>query len=165
MQGSGDAEKEKRRARDLKPGMPENGKTRNHQPCDDLSFAPLGADDHPGGRRIGQLIYSVSVIGEEENRLIRGEDGSQAEQPSLRGNEADKFLLALPQHGAGNFGVGAHSVVLEPDALAVSDPVLDQGATQLQDPLFALPLKGSLGHIASRPFIPERGDVLSQSFC
>lgn len=165
VKNPGHAEKEKRRARDLKPGMPENGKTRNDQPCDDLPFAALGAHGHPGGRRIGQLIYSVSVIGEEENGLIRGEEGSQAEKPSLRGNEADKFLLALPQHRAGNFGVGTHRVVLEPDTFALLDPAADQGAAQVQDALFALPLKGPLGNIASRPFIPERGDVRSQPFC
>jgi hypothetical protein len=61
--------------------------------------------------------------------------------------------------------MGAHGVVLEPDALTLSGPVPDQGATQLQNALFTLPLKGPLGNIASRPFTPERGDVLSQPFC
>jgi hypothetical protein len=58
--------------------------------------------------------------------------------------------------------VGAHGVVLEPDTLSFSDPSPDQGAAQIQDALFALPLKGSLGNIASRPFFPKGGDVLSQ---
>jgi hypothetical protein len=54
--------------------------------------------------------------------------------------------------------VGAHGVVLEPDALAFSDPVPDQGVAQLQDALFAFPLKGALGNIASRPFFPKGDD-------
>jgi len=41
VQSPGDAEKEKRAACDLKPGVAEESKTRNHHPCDDLSFAPL----------------------------------------------------------------------------------------------------------------------------
>jgi len=45
-----------------------------------------------------------------------------SEEPPLCGKEADKFLLALPQHRAGYLGVGTHGVVLEPDTLAFPDP-------------------------------------------
>ena len=61
VQGSGDSEKEKRGACDLKPGVAEDGKTSNHQPCDDLPFASLGAHGHPGSGPIGQFFHSVFV--------------------------------------------------------------------------------------------------------
>jgi hypothetical protein len=160
VQSSDDAEEEKRGACDLKPGMGEEGKARNDKSCNDLPFAPLGAHCHPGGRLVVQFLHSVFVTIEEEKRLIRGEDAPQAEEPMLGGQEADEFLLALPQHRAGNLCVGAHGVVLEPDAFAFPGPVADQSAAQVQDPLFALPLKGSFGNIASRPFFPEGADVL-----
>jgi hypothetical protein len=86
--------------------------------------------------------------------------GSEAKDPLVGGQEADEFLLALPQHRAGNFCVGAHGVVLEPDTLAFPDPLPDQGAAQVQDPLFALLFKRSFRNIASRPLFPKLGDIL-----
>jgi hypothetical protein len=160
VQGSGDAEKKKRGACDLKPWMRKGGKPRNHKSCNDLPFAPLGAHRYTGGGRIGHFLQSVFVTVEEEKGLIRGEEGSQAEEPILGGQEADEFLLALPQHRPGDLGVGAHGVVLEPDTLAFSYPALDKSPAKVQHDLFALLLKGSLGDIASRPFFPEGADVL-----
>ena len=162
VQSPGDAEKEKRGAGDLKPWMRKESKTRYHQPCDDLPFAPLGAHRHTGGGRISQFLHRIFVTVEEEKGAIRGVEGSKAEDPLIGGQEADEFLLALPQHRSGDLRVGAHRVVLEPDPLAFPDPLPDQGAAQLQDAIFALPLKGALGNIAARPFFPKGGDVLSQ---
>jgi len=91
-------------------------------------------------------------------------DGSQAEQPALGGEEAYEFLLALSQHRAGNLGMGSHRMMLEQHALALPDPSPDKGPAKIQHALFAFPLKGSLGYIASCPFFPEGGDVFSQPF-
>jgi hypothetical protein len=101
--------------------MCEDGKTRNHQSCNDLPITPLGAHDHPGGGRIGQFLHSIIVTVEEEKGLVRSVDGSQPEEPALGGQEADEFLLALSQHRAGKLGVGAYGVVLELDAFALPE--------------------------------------------
>ena len=162
VQSPGDAEKEKRAACDLKPGVAEESKTRNHQPCDDLSFAPLGAHGHPGCGRIDQFLHRIFVTVEKEKGSVWSVDGSKAEEPPLCGKEADKFLLALPQHRAGYLGVGTHGVVLEPDTFAFPDPAPDKCAAQIEDALFAFLLKGPLGNIASSAFCPKLGDVFSQ---
>jgi len=164
VQGSGDPQEEKRGACDLKPGMSEDGETRYNQSCNDLPFAPLGAHGHPGGGRIREFLHSVLITGEEEKGLVRSEDGSQAEQTTLSGKEAYEFLLALPQHRAGNLGMGSHGVVLELDAFTLPDPPTDKGPAEVQHGLFALFLEGAIGNIASRPFFPEGGDVLPQPF-
>src|SRR4030042_4921604 len=85
--------------------MCEDGKTRNHQSCNDLPIAPLGAHDHSGGGLIGQFFQSLFVTVEEEKGLVRSVDGSQAEEPALGGKEADEFLLAFSQDRAGNLGM------------------------------------------------------------
>jgi hypothetical protein len=56
--------------------------------------------------------------------------------------------------------VGAHRVVLEPDAFAFADPRPDKGAAQIQNALFAFSPKSPLRNIASPLFFPEGGDVL-----
>jgi hypothetical protein len=50
--------------------------------------------------------------------------------------------------------MGAHRVMLEQDAFALPDPVPDKGTAKVQHASFALFLKGPLGDIASRPFLP-----------
>jgi len=160
VQSPGHAEKEKRSACDLKPGVAEEGKTRNHRPGNDLPFASLGAHGHPGGGRIGQFLHSVCVPIEKEKGLIRSVKGSEAKEPLVGGQEADEFLFAFPQHRAGNLCVGSHGVVLEPDTLAFPDPAPDKSPAKVQHGLIALLLKGSLGNIASRPLFPKGVDVL-----
>lgn len=128
VQGPGDPQEEKRGACDLEPGMGEDGKTRNHQPCNDLSFAPLSAHDHTGGGRILKFLHSILVVVKEEKGLVRCEEGSQTKEPALGGKEADEFLLALSQHRAGHLGVGSHGVVLELDAFALPESSSYKGA-------------------------------------
>jgi hypothetical protein len=55
--------------------------------------------------------------------------------------------------------------MLEQHAFALASPPPDKGPAKVQHALFTLFLKGSFGYIASRPFFPERGDVLSQPLC
>jgi len=164
VQSSGDPQEEKRGACDLKPRMSDDRKSRYDQSCNDLPFAPLRAHRHPGGGRIGQFVQSVFITVEKEKGSVRGVDDSQAEEPALGGKEAYEFLLALSQHRAGHPGMGAHGVMLELDAFALPDPSTDKGAAQLQHSPLALFGKGSFGYIASRPFFPERNDVLPQPF-
>ena len=76
------------------------------------------------------------------------QDGSQAEEPTLGGKEANEFLLALSQHRAGNLGMGSHGVVLELDVFALPSPSPDKGAAQLQHEPLAFFGKGSFGYIA-----------------
>ena len=162
VQGSGDPQEKQRGACDLKPGMAEDGKTRYDQSCNDLPFATLGAHRHAGGGLIGQFLQSVFITVEKEKGSVRSVDGSQAEEPALGGKEAYEFLLALSQHRAGHLGMGADGVMLELDAFALPSASPDKGATQFQHLPLALFGKGPLGYIASRPFFPERNDVLSQ---
>jgi len=43
-------------------------------------------------------------------------------RPTLGGEQAEEFLLALPQHGSGDFGVRAHHMMFDRDAFVFTDP-------------------------------------------
>ena len=116
VQDSGDPQQEHRGTCNLKPRMPEQGKDRDGQPRNDLSLTTLGMHGHPGGGRIGQFFHRVLLTVAEEDGLVRREDGSQAKQATLGGEQADEFLLALPQHGSGDLGMRAHHMMFDREA-------------------------------------------------
>jgi hypothetical protein len=107
-----------------------------------------------------QLFDRVFLPVAEEDGLVRGEEGSKAKQATLGGEQADEFLLALPQHRSRELGMGAHHVMLDQDLFILSHPPPDKGPAQVYHLPFAFLLKGPFGQVASPPFLPEGGDLL-----
>jgi len=142
--------KEKRAACDLKPGVAEESKTRNHHPCDDLSFAPLVARSprmrthrpvlhrilSPSRKRRGRSGVWMALGGEPPlcaRRLINSCSLSLNTEPAIlvwharRG--ARTGYSRLPRSGAGT---------------------KKRCAAQIEDALFAFLLKGPPKHRLER---------------